>query len=58
MVTIQDYLKNPKGVKHINESFQQGDKNGDGVLSREDWHVFVDNLTNAVTDRPSEIAKV
>ena len=58
MVTVQDYLKNPKWVKHIDESFQQGDKNGDGVLSREDWHVFVDNLAKAVTDRPSEVAKL
>ena len=58
MVTVQDYLKCPKWVKRIDEIFHQGDKNGKGVLSIENWDVFVDNLAKAVPDRQSEVAKL
>ena len=58
MATVQDYLKNPKWVKRIDESFHQFDRNGEGFVSREDWLVNVDNLAKVVTNRPSAIAKL
>ena len=58
MATVQDFLNNPKWVRRIDESFNQYDKDGDGYLTREDWHIFVDNLAKVVTDRPTEIAKL
>ena len=58
MATVQDFLENPKWVKRFDETFHQIDRDGDGLVSREDWYVFVDNLAKVVTDRPSEIAKL
>ena len=58
MATVQDFLKNPKWVKRLDEAFHQIDRNGDGLVSRDDWIFVVDNLAKVVTDRPSEIAKL
>ena len=57
MATVQDYLKNAKWVKRMNECFDQLDVNKSGYLSREDWLIHVNNLAKVVTDRPALIAK-
>ena len=58
MATVQDYLKNAKWVKRVDESFNSLDVNKNGYLSREDWLISVDKLAKVATDRPAEIAKL
>ena len=58
MATVQDYLKNAKWVKRVDESFNTLDVNKNGNLSREDWLISVDKLAKVATDRPAEIAKL
>ena len=58
MATVQDYLKNDKWVKRLNEAFVLLDLNKNGNLSREDWLVIPDKLSKAAPDRPNEIAKL
>ena len=57
MATVQDYLKNAKWVKRINEAFDHLDVDKSGYLSREDWLIFIDDLAKVITDRPALIAK-
>ena len=57
MATVQDYLKNAKWIKRINEFFDQLDVNKSGYLSREDWLICIDDLEKVITDRPVLIAK-
>ena len=58
MVTVEDYLKSPKWVKRVGESFHLiFDVDNKGYVTEEDFSKQIDQLAKAVTDRPELIAK-
>ena len=58
MVTVEDYLKSPKWVKRVGESFHLiFDVDNKGYVTEEDFSKHIDQLAEAVTDRPELIAK-
>ena len=58
VLTVQSYLNNSKWIERMEEGFQQFDYDNNGFLSRENWLKPIENLKNAIPDRPGMVAKV